>query len=283
MPFFHTVFHSLCICCGRCFWGAKPMSVCPHGEPYEGRSRSVHAHKTGCLPACRLTGIVPPHHHRLFSPDSVAQRSGKRREFDRALLAPVPWRKPVLRAFFACPCIPRSCGGRGLPIVADQRLESSGVLAPLNELTRPTLYPAPPSAQIPGWLCSNGEPREQAHLPAEQPSSGQDPRLPPAYAYPRGPRHPGCSPRQGSLRTFRLRLDACCRRVIVCEPAAISAQFFEGRAEQADLVQAAASSWSMSTRPTRVRVNRRGSVLSSPRLWATRWSATAPRGFYELS
>ena len=189
----------------------------------------------------------------------------------------------MLRALFACPCIPPRYGGSRLPIVADQLLESSGAACPLEWVDCPTLYPAPPSAQIPGWLCSNGEPREQAHLPAEQPSSGQDPWLPPAYAHPCRSRDSGCSPRQGSLRTFRLRLDACCRRVIVCEPAAISAQFFEGRAELADLVQAVDSSWFMSTQPTRVRDSRRGSVLSSPRLLVTRSFATAPSGYYELS
>jgi hypothetical protein len=216
------------------------MSVCPHGAPYEGRCCSVLAHKTRCLPACRPTRIVPRHHHKPFLSDSVAQRSGKRHEFDRALVAPVPWRQPVLRAVFACPRIPRSYGDRRLPIVADQRLKAVGTLTPSNELARPTLYPAPPSAQIPGWLCSNGEPCEQAHLPTEQPPSGQDPRLPPAYAYPGGSRNPGCSPRQGSLRTIRLRLDPCCRRVIVCEAAAISPQFSGEHAEHADLVQAAA-------------------------------------------
>jgi len=206
-------------------------------------------------------------------------------EFDRARPAPVSWTKLVLRAVFACPCISRSpwwprasdCG-RSASLKQWSSLHSQSV-ALSYQLTRPTPYPAPPSAHIPGWLCSNGEPREQAHLPAEQPSTGQDPRLPPSHAHPGRPRHPGRPPRQGSLRTVRLRLDACCPRVIVCEAAPISPQFFEARAEQVDLVQAAASSWFMSTRPTRVRVNRRGSVLSSPKRWATRWSATAPKGY----
>src|SRR3954447_24020531 len=35
-----------------------------------------------------------------------------------------------------------------------------------------------------------GVPREQAHVPAEQPSPVQDPRLPAADAYPRGPGDP---------------------------------------------------------------------------------------------
>jgi ribonuclease P protein component len=46
--------------------------------------------------------------------------------------------------------------------------------------------------------------REQADLPAEQPSPGQDPRLPPADADPRGPRDPAGSPAQGSRRALGL-------------------------------------------------------------------------------
>ena len=264
--------------------GAEPGSVLPSRAPYEGRDRSVHAHQTWCSPACRLTEIVPRDHHRRLSTDLVAQRTGKPREFDRARSAPVPWTMPVLRALFACPCIPRSSGW---PRVSDCGRSTArkqwGFLSPSNQLSGPTLYPAPPSAQIPGWLCSNGEPREQAHIPAQQPSKGQDPRLPPAHAHARRPSHPCCSSRQGSLRTVRLRLDACCQRVIVCEAAPISPQFFEGHAEQVDLVQAAASSWFMSTRPMRVRVNRRASVLSSLRPWATPWSATAPNASCGLS
>jgi len=134
----------------------------------------------------------------------------------------------------------------------------------------------------PGWLCSNGEPREQAHLPAEQPSTGQDPRLPPAYAHPCRPCDPGRPSRQGSLRTVRLRLDACCQRVIACEAVLISPQSPGGHVEQVDLVQVAVLSWFMPTQPTRERVNRRGSVLLSPRPWATRWSATAPSEYCGL-
>jgi len=182
----------------------------------------------------------------------------------------------VLRAFFACPCVhPDISWSRASDCGRSASRKRRGNMAPSHRLTRPALYPAPPSAQIPRWLCSNGEPCEQAHLPAEQPSAGQDPWLPPAYAHPRGTRHSGCSSRQGSLRTVRLRLDACCQRVIVCEAAPISPQYFGGYAEQVDLVQAAVLSWFMPTQPTRVWVSRRGSVLSSPKPWATRWFETA--------
>ena len=177
---------------------------------------------------------------------------------------------PVLRAVFACPCFTQCVRGYRPPTAADQR----------RSVDPSHLVPAPPSAQIPGWLCSNGEPRDQAHLPAEQPSAGQNPRLPSAYAYPRRPGHPGCPSRQGSLRTVRLRRNACCQRVIVCGAAPISAQYFGVHAEQVDPVPAAASSWFMPTRPMRVRVNRRGSVLSYLRLSAMPWFATAANGSY---
>ena len=192
----------------------------------------------------------------------------KQHGFDHALPTPVPWVKPVLRAVFACPCFTQCVRGYRLPTVADQR----------RSVDPSHLVPAPPSAQIPGWLCSNGEPREQAHLPAKQPPTGQDPRIPSAHAHPCRPRHPGCPSPQGSLRTVRLRRDACCQRVIVCETAPISGQYFGGHVEQVDLVQVAVLSWFMPTQPTRERVNRRGSVLLSPRPWETRLFATARSG-----
>ena len=162
-------------------------------------------------------------------------------EFDRPLLTPVSWPRSVLRAVFSCPCTPNVLC---TPSVLWSRASDCGSSAPRSIKSDPSEVPPcnPHHLQhrSPGWLCSNGESREQAHLPAEQPSSGQDPRLPPAHAHPRRPGHPGCSSPQGSLRTVRLRLDACYRRVIVCEEATISPQFFGGRAEQADLVRAAA-------------------------------------------
>ena len=46
--------------------------------------------------------------------------------------------------------------------------------------------------------------REQAHLPAEQPAPGQDPRLPSAHAHPRRPRHPVRPSPQGPHRALGL-------------------------------------------------------------------------------
>ena len=51
-----------------------------------------------------------------------------------------------------------------------------------------------------------GERRDQAHLPAEQPAPGQDPRLPSAYADARRPRHPRGAPPQGAHRALGLTL-----------------------------------------------------------------------------
>lgn len=45
---------------------------------------------------------------------------------------------------------------------------------------------------------------EQENVPAEQPSSRQGARFPPAYAHPCRPRHPGCTPSQGPHRTLRV-------------------------------------------------------------------------------
>ena len=45
---------------------------------------------------------------------------------------------------------------------------------------------------------------EQAHVPAQQPSSGQDPRLPPADAHPGRPRDPRCPAHQGSHEALGL-------------------------------------------------------------------------------
>jgi ribonuclease P protein component len=45
---------------------------------------------------------------------------------------------------------------------------------------------------------------EQAHVPAEQPPSGQDPRLPPAHADPCRPRHSRRPPGQGPLAAVGL-------------------------------------------------------------------------------
>jgi len=48
---------------------------------------------------------------------------------------------------------------RGFPIAADQRLVRTVAPVGLSQyrLTCLSSYPAPFSAQIPGWLCSNGE------------------------------------------------------------------------------------------------------------------------------
>lgn len=55
-----------------------------------------------------------------------------------------------------------------------------------------------------------GEPREQAHLPAEQPPPAQDARLPPADAYARRSVDPVRASPQGSQELGRLSQVPCC-------------------------------------------------------------------------
>lgn len=50
--------------------------------------------------------------------------------------------------------------------------------------------------------------REQAHIPAEQPPPREDPRLPAAYAYSRGPCDPRRTPPQGSRAAVGLTFSA---------------------------------------------------------------------------
>ena len=59
-------------------------------------------------------------------------------------------------------------------------------------------------------------PREQAYVPAEQPSPAQDARLPPADADSRRAQHPVHPPAQGSQPPRRLSVDECvpCRPVL---------------------------------------------------------------------
>lgn len=49
--------------------------------------------------------------------------------------------------------------------------------------------------------------REQAYVPAEQPSPSQGARFPPAHAHPRRSRHPLGTPPQGPQRAFGLTTD----------------------------------------------------------------------------
>ena len=58
-----------------------------------------------------------------------------------------------------------------------------------------------------------GVPREQAHVPAEQPPPVEDPRLPAADAHPRRPGDPRRSSAQGSREALRL---TCCPRRHAC-------------------------------------------------------------------
>lgn len=61
------------------------------------------------------------------------------------------------------------------------------------------------SQLLPGEEIQQPEKKnEQAYVPAEQPSSRQEARLPPSHAHPRRSCHPLGTPRQGPHRTLRL-------------------------------------------------------------------------------
>ncbi len=126
-----------------------------------------------------------------------------------------------------------------------------------------------------------GVPREQAHVPAEHPPPGQDPRLPAAHADPRRPGDPRRSSAQGSREPLRL---TCCPRRPACAGVRSSPRS-SGRADAPG-----GRPWCSTTSPNAPRrtvarcldTSRRavpGRVSSSARQSATRWSATgSPAG-----
>ncbi len=77
----------------------------------------------------------------------------------------------------------------------------------------PSLSRARLPVDVPRRCRVVGVPREQAHVPAEQPPPVQDPRLPAADAHPRGPGDHRRPSAQGSREALRLR---CCPRRHAC-------------------------------------------------------------------
>jgi ribonuclease P protein component len=87
-----------------------------------------------------------------------------------------------------CPLAYRGAAERWAIVAASLRLlrcnGGSGGMLGLVPIRRPQLL-----AGGVHRLCDNpGASSEQAHVPAQQPSTGKDPRLPAAHAHPRGPR-----------------------------------------------------------------------------------------------
>ena len=119
--------------------------------------------------------------------------------FDPSSAAPVSWiervgdlfRMPVARAWMRW----RRSMGLPIAVASSSNLQLNHSIG-LGIRSAPVVRPA-----------SNGEPREQAHLPAEQPSPRQDTRLPPAHAHARRPRHHHRPSSQGPLRALGLRTD----------------------------------------------------------------------------
>ena len=101
-------------------------------------------------------------------------------------------------------------------------LESVGACRPQGPASgvtgeRRTAVPSPahtrPPADVHRRCRVVGVPREQAHVPAEQPPSVEDPRVPAADADPRGPGDPRRPSAQGSREALRL---TCCPRRHAC-------------------------------------------------------------------
>ena len=103
---------------------------------------------------------------------------------------------------------------RGLSLTGDGRSRSFNQLTPSRGLPTSVRAAVLAEGNLAGgdsntWRLNY----EQENFPAEQPSSRQGARLPPAHAHPCGSRHSRCSPSQGSHRT--LRLGSRARQVLV--------------------------------------------------------------------
>ena len=127
-----------------------------------------------------------------------------------------------------------------------------------------------------------GVPREQAHVPAEHPPPGQDPRLPAADADPRGPGDPRRSSAQGSREPLRL---TCCPRRHACAGVRSSPRSSGPADAPGDRPWCSTTSPNGPRRrpgaprrtgcPARCLRPVHGPVSWSARPWATPWSATA--------
>ncbi len=125
---------------------------------------------------------------------------GRRPWFDPARGAAVPWSvgQAAIRArpqrMAAISLVHDVSGCR---ILLDARRDSVSLTTVIAVPSRKPLKvrktPSSPVAVQGPWSS-----REQAHLPAEQPSPGQDPRLPAAHAHARRPFDSGCAAPQGS-------------------------------------------------------------------------------------
>ena len=161
----------------------------------------------------------------LTAPSTARQRSGRALRAGRvvaACRAQPPERAGA--APWAVADVPRATGAGGssrlcwsesvavrLGPCSDQLPARTGRAASAVPLRRPAR--ARPPADAHRRCRVVGVPREQAHVPAEQPPPVQDPRLPAAHAYPRGPGDPRRPSAQGSREALRL---TCCPRRHAC-------------------------------------------------------------------
>lgn len=98
-------------------------------------------------------------------------------------------------------CAPASSGRRGWGTVdAECALRAAPRTGPHEGAERES----PSNIRLPLVGRVIGDTGEQAHLPAQQPPPGEDPRVPAADAHAGGPRHPGRPASQGPRQPVRL-------------------------------------------------------------------------------
>jgi hypothetical protein len=120
------------------------------------------------------------------------------------------WSESVHRTWWSSRLLEGSPGTRAQQTSLGYGCRSGGLRAddlPVPMRAGPDRVSAAPTSS------AVGVPREQAHVPAEQPSPVEGPRLPAADAHPRRSGHPGRPSAQGSRQALRLR---CCLRRHAC-------------------------------------------------------------------
>ena len=121
-----------------------------------------------------------------------------------------PADQPVIHRAGVCEFDPVSSGRVplcGHPVSTGAACPRTGLLAPaVGGRCQPKGQPATPGVDIVESFLTwhRRTSREQAYVPAEQPSSPQGARFPPAHAHPCGPRDSVLAPPQGSQEPGRL-------------------------------------------------------------------------------
>lgn len=203
---FHRFVHKLCTRCA---------GTAPRGPPtWPGRSRCRRSCRSGAwwagrrpIAAGRAEGCPRPGRRCCEQPEPNNLRSaGARRHPQGGGRGPVVGLTPCFPTAYRWPVAP--C--RRVPHVHDPPPgRQRGWAVPAESPSGPQ---HPRGVDIPRDLRRNS--REQAYVPAEQPSPSQGARLPPAHADPRRPRHPvepsPQGPQEPGCLTARARGSAPC-------------------------------------------------------------------------